>query len=223
MFQTKLKINGNQIQFVNYFESKKQNMTDEEKEKEESRIDSLECELDKEYTKYYLNNTLGVQNRMDYAAKNGIFFSCGFETTYIYKINDDIYGFDVLINDLFNSYEKTKDINLTLKNIEEEIGFNVDDKENTKKWYLEWKKSRYEGFDFFKNLIIENKSYQYCGMIDCEMSRIMGAEPETINLHQLQNDRFNNFVNVELKPGEYTLESDLKEEAYIRFSFKLNS
>ncbi len=80
--QIQFKINRNTLNFVNFFTSA--NLTDENENEELSRVDALECEIDKEYTLFDLNSFDGVQRRMEYAAKNGILFAqLGNTTPYI--------------------------------------------------------------------------------------------------------------------------------------------
>ena len=86
--KTTISINGNKLNFCNFFLSKDKNIN--------GLVETLECELNEEYTKYSLNSIEGQQNRMKYSANNGIVnIQLGNTGTYIFTdLEGTIYGVD---------------------------------------------------------------------------------------------------------------------------------
>lgn len=206
-----IKINGNLLKFCNFFK---------DKDGDRNKVDMLECELDLEYSKYSLNSFEGIQNRMNYAASNGIIYAqLGNTTTYLYvnKNASTIYGLDSSINEIF---EESKNVGLeqACEDFLDSVGY-YDSEYTDREWYPSWKKGIEEFIEFAKT---HHNKLNYYGCICNEMWRIMAAEPETIIKNNLINDFYNDFVDVPAKPGIWELETDYSDNnpVYFKMIFK---
>lgn len=196
-----LDIKDDKFVFVNFFAS---NIDDSKEERK--RVESLECELDREYDKYDLNSMSGRISRTHFAAqKNILYVQLGNTTTNIYKIDDDIIGVDYQLDELLSNH-KDGNIEENIKIFKENM--DIDDDTEMDDEYKEI-------IDLYRSFA--NKKIQYFGNICNEMWRIMGAEPRTIEKHSLKEDHYNSPVEVDIIPGKYELKCDNNRESSLYF------
>jgi hypothetical protein len=208
--KTTISINGNKLNFCNFFLSKDKNI--------KGLVETLECELNEEYTKYSLNSIEGQQNRMKYSANNCIVnIQLGNTGTYIFTdLEGTIYGVDHSTKTIIDD-ANTIGIDKTVIKFKKDIEYGSDEY-ITEDWYNDWKKGIDDTIGFCE------KNYDkltYHGDISNEMWRIMAAEPETIEKHDLTFDHYHNaFVEVPVKPGIWEITSLYNGDNPVYFTIK---
>ena len=208
--KTTISIKGNKLNFCNFFLSKDESV--------KGLVESLECELDEEYSLYSLNRLEGQQNRMNYSANNGLVnIQLGNTSTYIFTdLEGTIYGVDHSTKEIINE-ANTIGIDKAIIEFTEEVGYN-NDKYNAEDWHNSWKKGIDDTIRFCKDNF--NK-LTYHGSICNEMWRIMAAEPETIEKYNLIFDHFHDaFVEVPIIPGIWEITSLYDGNSPIHFTIK---
>lgn len=211
--QANITIKGTQLNFCNFFLSKD--------ETNKGLVESLECNIDEEYTTYSLNSLKGQQSRMTYSANNGLVnIQLGNTSTYIFTdLEGTIYGVDSSTKTIINEASNIG-IDKAIMKFKEDIEYDCEEY-NAESWYNSWKKGIDDTISFCKK--IYNK-LTYHGYICNEMWRIMAAEPETIEKHDLTFDHFHDaFVEVPVKPGIWEITSSYDGDNPIYFIIKLKS
>lgn len=210
--QATISINENILCFCNFFKSKDETI--------KGLVESLECELDEEYSLYSLNRLEGQQNRMNYSANNGLVnVQLRNTSTYIFTdLEGTIYGVDYSTKEIINE-AGTIGIDKAVMKFKEDIEYDSDNYCD-ESWYNSWKKGIDDTIKFteqhFNKLV-------YHGSICNEMWRIMAAEPETIEKHNLTFDHYHDeFVEVPIKPGIWEITSLYNGDNPIYFIIKQN-
>lgn len=208
--QTTININENILYFCNFFKSKD--------ETNKGLVEELECDISEEYTTYDLNRTQGCQNRMIYSANNGLVnIQLGNTSTYIFTdLEGTIYGVDSSTKSIIDE-ASTIGLDKAIIEFKEDVGYN-DTEYNDESWYNSWKKGIDDTIKFSEQYF--NKLV-YHGSICNEMWRIMAAEPETIEKHNLTFDHYHDeFVEVPIFPGIWEITSSYDRDNPIYFTIK---
>ena len=208
--KTTISIKGNKLNFCNFFLSKDESV--------KGLVESLECELDEEYSLYSLNRLEGRQNRMNYSANNGLVnVQLGNTSTYIFTdLEGTIYGVDHTTKGIINE-ANTIGIDKAIVEFKKDIEYNSEEY-NDESWYNSWKKGIDDTISFCKD---NYNKLTYHGDICNEMWRIMAAEPETIEKHDLTFDHFHDaFVAVPIKPGIWEITSLYNGDSPVYFTIK---
>ncbi len=210
--KTTISIKGNELNFCNFFLSKDESV--------KGLVESLECELDEEYSLYSLNRLEGQQNRMNYSANNGLVnVQLGNTSTYIFTdLEGTIYGVDHSTKEIINE-ANTIGIDKAVIKFKKDIAYNSEEY-NTESWYNSWKKGIDDTIEFAEQYF---EKLLYHGSICNEMWRIMAAEPETIEKFNLTFDHYHDeFVEVPIKPGIWEITSLYNGDNPIYFIIKQN-
>lgn len=208
--QTTISIKGNKLNFCNFFLSKDETI--------KGLVEELECDISEEYTTYDLNRTQGWQNRMTYSANNGLVnIQLGNTSTYIFTdLEGTIYGVDYSTKTVIDE-ASTNGLDKAIIEFKEDVGYNNDEC-IAEDWYDSWKKGVDDTIKFSEQYF--NK-LTYHGSICNEMWRIMAAEPETIEKHNLTFDHYHDeFVEVPIIPGIWEITSSYDGDNPVYFTIK---
>lgn len=211
--QTTISINGNILCFCNFFKSKDETI--------KGLVEELECNISEEYSTYDLNRLQGQLNRMVYSANNGLVnIQLGNTSTYIFTdLEGTIYGVDHSTKEIINE-ANTIGIDKAVIKFKKDIEYDSDEN-NAEDWYDSWKKGIDDTIKFVEQYF---DKLLYHGDICNEMWRIMAAEPETIEKHNLTFDHYHDeFVEVPIIPGIWEITSSYDGDNPVYFTIKLKS